>query len=310
MTMGDDSKQIEIGGIATAVSSDCLAVLTRLERRYAPFLTQGAESAFSIRLALLADVEPAAFLGVPAAALDPFIGVQRTPSGSDPVSHGQPAGGPNGPVVSEQGELIIIQRRDFAACLDLAARRGRCVFAGNMESIAVESFLRIAYSFLMVEAGGLLLHSAGIVCGEAGYIFFGPSETGKSTIAGFAPPSARVLSDEMIAVQRTGAGYAIHSTPFMGTNKGVMCRASAPLTAGFIPIKAARTFCEPAPRAMGLHKLMASVLFFAREPARGQLMMDTCASILERVPFYHMHFERNNSFWGCIAALGKEGYPC
>jgi hypothetical protein len=187
----------------------------------------------------------------------------------------------------------------------LSARRGRTVFEKNAEPFAVESFLRIGYSFLTVDRGGLLLHSAGVLRNGRGYIFPGQSGTGKSTIASLATPTETVLSDEMVVVKKGGDGYLVYSTPFYGTNSSTEHNIAAPLQAAFLPVKDQAVYLKQAKQAQALSKLLAGVLFFSQEPALNRRLMDIGANIVAHVPFYELHFRRDGSFWECIAELEK-----
>jgi hypothetical protein len=207
------------------------------------------------------------------------------------------------PQVSHLDGLLLFQRSDFAGCLDLPARRGKVVFGRNMEPFAIESFLRIGYSFLAVDHGGLLLHSAGVLRDGHGYIFPGQSGTGKSTIASLATPTETVLSDEMVVIRKRKDGYLVYSTPFFGTNPSAEHNIAAPLRAAFLPVKDQAVYLAAARPARALSKLLAGVLFFSQEPALNRRLMDIGADVVAHVPFYEMHFRRDGSFWECIAKL-------
>lgn len=75
----------------------------------------------------------------------------------------------------------------------------------------------------LAREGGLLLHSAGILSPTGGYIFTGQSGAGKSTLSGFFDTcGASVLSDERMIIRKSGAAFAIHGTPWVGS--GVFAR--------------------------------------------------------------------------------------
>lgn len=70
----------------------------------------------------------------------------------------------------------------------------------------------------LARAGGLLLHSAGVLSRTGGYIFTGASGTGKSTLSGFfATRGASVLSDERMAIRKSGEAFVMHGTPWVGS---------------------------------------------------------------------------------------------
>jgi hypothetical protein len=211
------------------------------------------------------------------------------------------------PQVAHLGRKIMFQRRDFAGWIDIEARKGRSVLRKNLEPFAVESFLRICYSFLAVEHGGLLLHSAGVIRDGSGYIFPGVSGTGKSTIAGLATARERVLSDEMVIVRKVKECYLVYSTPFYGTNESADSNDNAPLKAAFLPMKDNQVYVEETKPSQALTKLLASVLFFGQEVGANQRLMDISADIIAQIPFYRLHFQRDTSLWECIGELENGG---
>jgi len=85
----------------------------------------------------------------------------------------------------------------------------------------------------LAREGGLLVHSAGILSLEEGYIFTGASGVGKSTISGFFDTrGASVLSDERMIVRKSGEAFVMHGTPWVGS--GAYARnESGPLTGLF-----------------------------------------------------------------------------
>jgi hypothetical protein len=314
--------KLGIGDICVLVAAQRPEIVAYILDRYRAFLSDKKPD-FEIEMAWKEDVKPARFLGVSPELLASGQGQldwPDDPSGEyGPYSRAakdwdwrselgtEAAGSKSGsrPQVSHLDGLILFQRSDFAGCLDLNARRGRTVFAKNAEPFAVESFLRICYSFLAVDGGGLLLHSAGVLRHGHGYIFPGQSGTGKSTIASLATPSETVLSDEMVVIRQEGDGYLVYNTPFYGTNPSAEHNSAAPLRAVFLPIKDQAVYLKEARPGLALSKLLAGVLFFSEEPALNRRLMDIGAAIVAHVPFYEMHFRRDGSFWECIAKLEK-----
>jgi hypothetical protein len=70
----------------------------------------------------------------------------------------------------------------------------------------------------LARAGGLLLHSAGVLSLTGGYIFTGASGTGKSTLSGFFDTrGATVLSDERVIIRKSEDTFVVHGTPWVGS---------------------------------------------------------------------------------------------
>ena len=301
--------KLDIGDMVALIAAPRPEIVAHIRDRYHAFLSDKKPD-FEIEMALAEDVSAAGFLGVPREMLLEPSGCGSYPRaaeswGPEPGTESADSQATSKPHVAHLDGLILLQRSDFAGCLDLKARQGKNIFGRTMGPFAVESFLRISYSFLAVEHGGLLLHSAGALRDGRGYIFPGQSGTGKSTIAGLATPRETILSDEMVVVRKKEESYLVYSTPFYGTNPSAGRNIAAPLRAAFLPVKDQAVYLKEAKPAQVLSKLLASVLFFGQEPALSRRLMDIGADVVARVPFYEMHFRRDGSFWECIAELEK-----
>ncbi|UCC88245.1 MAG: hypothetical protein JSV81_02775 [Anaerolineales bacterium] len=320
MAKAKETIQMDIGDMCVLIASPHPQVIAHIQDRYHDFLSEEAPD-FEIEMAFAEDADPAEYLDVPHEMLSDFIERSRAvekrleepgaPSssavywwGRQPSPFGESeadALAGSKPKVAHLGHKILFQRSDFAGCMDIQAGQGRNIFGKNMLPFAVESFLRICYSFLAVEHGGLLLHSAGVLRGDNGYIFPGQSGTGKSTIASLVTKHERVLSDEMVVVRIRDGQQLVYSTPFYGTNESAEQNIRADLKAAFLPIKDDEVYLKETRPAQALSKLLASVLFFGQEVALNQHLMDISAGVVAQVPFYEIHFRRDDSFWACIA---------
>lgn len=78
--------------------------------------------------------------------------------------------------------------------------------------------------------GGLVLHAAGVSIQEQGYVFTGPSGTGKSTISQFfADQGGLILSDERVILRQHGKAFTVYGTPWVGSGQ-YAAQASRPVT--------------------------------------------------------------------------------
>jgi hypothetical protein len=314
--------KLDIGGMCTQITSSHHEIIAHCIDRYHDFLADKIAD-FEIVLAFEEGIDLAEFLDAPYETFQEFTQRDLTAKKQANDAWAQPTSLrqklqkissstveerlESRPQISQIGHRILFQRKDFAGWIDVEARRGRSVLRQNMEPFAVESFLRICYSFLAVAYDGLLLHSAGVIKGGNGYIFPGISGTGKSTIASLATEKEIVLSDEMVVVRRVGESYMVYSTPFYGTNESADLNSNAPLKAAFLPVKDDKVYIKDTKPSQALTKLLSSVLFFGQEPSLTQHLMDTSADIIAQIPFYEMHFQRDTSFWKCIDELENGG---
>lgn len=101
------------------------------------------------------------------------------------------------------------------------------------------SLFRALCSLLLLREGGVLLHASAVVQQGRAWLFCGPSESGKTTIARLAGERL-VLNDETVAVRAQGDGYEACATPFFGEGGPAMALTNtrAPLRAVFFLNKA------------------------------------------------------------------------
>lgn len=94
--------------------------------------------------------------------------------------------------------------------------------------------IEVCFLTRLAREGGVLLHAAGLVFQQHGYVFTGPSGVGKSTIAQmFASRRANVLSDERIVLRSQNLDITIYGSPWVGSGE-YAANASAPLTDLFV----------------------------------------------------------------------------
>ncbi len=179
-----------------------------------------AETSFTLDIAgLRAAVElPRAGWAAPLAERYTAFLSEATPAWRVVLAHapGLPMADP--PWIRHEGPVTRFRLFSLAGEIDLAARTA-IVHAPEPRWAA--SGLERALAYILMQAqpreyDGLLIHGAGIVLDDAGYLFAGPSGAGKTTVAGLAAGVGQVLCDENLVVRLEGDGAVLYSTPFWG----------------------------------------------------------------------------------------------
>ena len=83
----------------------------------------------------------------------------------------------------------------------------------------IENYLRIFSAHRVLQQGGVVLHSAGLVFDDKAYIFSGKSNAGKTTLTRKAYRiGARVLSDDinLLLPSEDGKNFDAYAVPFSG----------------------------------------------------------------------------------------------
>jgi hypothetical protein len=256
---------IAIGGLRTAIFTSDREVAAVIQARYAGFLTPDPPE---WRIEIAARTARAA----PAAG---DVEVRRD-------------GGPR---------RFTVKRADLVGTLDLAERRG-CVALVPGE-VAIESFLRIAYSLALVDRRGLLTHAACLVRRDKAYLFCGPSGSGKTTVARLSR-DATVLTDELPVVKVADGRAVAYGTPFWGQLARGAEDRSAPLAGIYLLHHGQRHAVKAIARRPALAGLLPNVLFFAREGGLAARVFSIAADLVEAVPCFDLCFRPDLGFWEAI----------
>lgn len=223
---------------------------------------------------------------------DPIVSIEVGTKDS-PKSKNDPPLGVRSPEarITSKDNRIAIEGIDFKGVFD--TKRGKAYIYQPLFIHPFDWFLRLIYSYYLVQVGGFFLHSAAIVKQDKGYVFFGPSGSGKSTIAALSPESC--LCDELVIIKRTEGSYCVFGTPFWnGKNKSVPLRGLYELRKGqqvsltrFHPVEATTA-------------LLSNMEFGLQTPQMTKELFLATSDLVETVPCYSMHSLPDNSFWPCI----------
>lgn len=201
-----------------------------------------------------------------------------------------------------QGDKILFTGGAGGNFVDFKARDGYILLSSSNPLDEMEYILRVIYSFLSFESGGLMLHAAGIVHRGYAYLFLGESGSGKTTIARVSAGKV-ILNDDLVILIPTGREWQVHSTPFWNPSQVRPQPASAELAGLFKLFKDSQVYIEEFSGAQALAEIIACVPLIASHPKLGAQLFKRCETILERTALMRLHFLPDNSFWKPIEAI-------
>jgi hypothetical protein len=169
--------------------------------------------------------------------------------------------------------------------------------AGMTASI-FENFLRLMVAYRLLQCGGLMLHSAGIVIKNSAYLFYGISGTGKSTLSQMADEAGyAVISDDLNAVSITAEGARVSQLPFTGSFSDSACQQGDYALAGiFVLEKSAGNAIRHLGLAESLASLMVCSPFVNANQNLLDLLQDRLLSLVSTVPARALQFTRQANF--------------
>ena len=257
---------VEIGGLRTAIHTADTEIAEVVARRYAGFLTGG----------------PAHWR----------IEARRRPEGVVPITDVTVRSG-------DAPERLVLERHDFLATLDLRARAGTLAL-GEVDHMAVDSFLRVTYSLALLEQGGLLVHAASLARDARAWVFSGPSGSGKTTLTRLSPDAA-LLSDEISIVRLRDGRLRCHGSPFWGELGKPGENMEVEVAAIHFLRHAERHAATPLTARRALERLLPNVLFFAAEPGLVRRVLDVAAAVVAAVPCFALAFRPEPDVWEVVA---------
>jgi hypothetical protein len=143
----------------------------------------------------------------------------------------------------------------------------------------------------LIGQQGMLVHAAGAVTPQGGYLFAGPSGAGKSTLTRLlgSRQMFRFLSDDRIVLRVMDGHTRMFGTPWPGDAQVAESRG-APLAGICFLNHGAKTRLQRLNPASALKRLLpvASIPWYDREATHQ--MLSFCERLLERYPAYELDF--------------------
>ncbi|MFC1804890.1 radical SAM protein [Candidatus Omnitrophota bacterium] len=158
--------------------------------------------------------------------------------------------------------------------------------------------INYAYSQILPLENGLLLHAASVSKDGRGFLFLGPSEGGKSTVASLSRRHT-VIGDDIVAVKKRAGGFLAYATPWKQRDFiKADSRVRAALKAMIFLKKSDKFSLEPLREDEALLGLMNQIPFlaFTERPFIDKLF-STCVELARTMPCYRMGFRREEDFW-------------
>lgn len=169
------------------------------------------------------------------------------------------------PRCEEAGGRIVFSRRHEVLEVEPAARRATLVVDRTPDSFrpveppSVESALRILLSMDLPGRHGILVHAAGAGTPKGAVLFPAFGGGGKTTTARKLPHS-QVLSDDQVALLRTGDGWVAHALPFVGMYGKPTVPQAHPLRAIALLAKSAEPRLERLRPAAALSRVLTCIV--------------------------------------------------
>lgn len=209
----------------------------------------------------------------------------------------RPRGRPPRPSVEWRNGNFTITLAACRAEGSLATKRVR-LFVPPAPSALSPSLFRILCSLLLLREGGFLLHASGIVQNRRAWVFCGPSESGKTTIALLAG-KRRVLNDETVAILKRPRSYVACATPFFGEGGPAMAmmNTQAPIKGMFFLHQAEQFSHRQLTAREAIEQAFSQVFLPKRDSTVVSGILGNLADFAGQVPCYNLFFPPRADLW-------------
>lgn len=165
-----------------------------------------------------------------------------------------------------------------------------------------ENLFRVLIAQRLLERGGLLLHSSGVVIDGGAHIFFGYSGAGKTTVAKLGLEHGyQVLSDDIDLLAPANDGLRAARSPFAGVMGRTPVSDDSYPVRGIYKIEQGQgNAIRSMTRAEAVCALLARSPFVNQDPHRADRLVENLSSLTEAVPASVLTFDKTGGFWDLL----------
>lgn len=162
------------------------------------------------------------------------------------------------------------------------------------------ALLNLYSSFIVHHNWGLLIHSSCVVEKGEAHIFAGHSGAGKSTAAKLSHPRP-LLSDEATIVKVNANEITIYNSPFRSELESTGDKRFYPLESIQLLYQANHNKRNQLSKSDALLHLIDKVFYWTNSPEETKNILHLIKILVQTVPVYELHFQKNNTFWELIS---------
>ena len=183
--------------------------------------------------------------------------------------------------------------------VNLIKKSGRLTLNRKHLLEGVDYFIRVVFSLLTFDQGGLMIHAAGIARHGRAYLFLGHSGSGKTTVSRLSK-DCQILNDDLVILTPIETGWRVYGTPFSNPTQVKPSPHNAPLEGLYFLVKDKKVFLEPARGGIALAELISNIPVLPANPYLNLLLIERCTQILTDVEAFKLHFLKDESFWNVV----------
>lgn len=207
--------------------------------------------------------------------------------------------------VAAKGEEYLLDAPAFYGIIGPTRGQAELRMRSEAPTREAEYFMRVALALYAWSRGGLLMHCAAVVVGEAAFLFTGQSGSGKSTVVSLSRASGRplALSDDLVLLRPAGREWRAYGTPFwnLQTESRDGQTGCGRVQAIYKLIQDREVFAEPLSTAAAAAELLANCPVVNSQPALLPELLLRCREVSKAVSVQRLHFRKDDAFWEVIS---------
>jgi hypothetical protein len=169
-------------------------------------------------------------------------------------------------------------------------------------NLMVGDLTRTLFSIIIVKKGGFLLHASAIADDNYSYVFCGPSESGKTTIARLLQEKD-VLTDETAAIVNKDNRHYAYATPFFGELRGVSKNRGAPIKAIFFIHQSNGFSHRVINKSEAMRCFLHNIILRGRNLDLTEKVLDNVSNLIGTIPCYDLYFKPEAELWRYINGI-------
>ncbi|MCM8796381.1 MAG: hypothetical protein NC923_00635 [Candidatus Omnitrophica bacterium] len=204
-----------------------------------------------------------------------------------------------------EDDLCRIREEYLDGFFDFRTKKGGAKI--NLQGLpwALSAFIRNVFTLLLIiEDDAFVFHASAVLKGNKVYIFNGRSGSGKTTISRLSK-NCIVLSDDHAVVKKTDDNFFTYATPcWQDYSFGEKKNTAYNIGAIFKLVQDKEAYLKKINKASAITELF-TIPHIPAEFLPFERIMDNYHDLLEKIPFYELHFTKDDSFWRCIDAVER-----
>ncbi len=200
--------------------------------------------------------------------------------------------------ITKNNNEVVFRRADYL--IEAALDYQNATISVYDELALKHALMNLYSSFIVYHNWGLLIHSSCAIEKGKAHIFAGQSGAGKSTAAKLSSPR-ELLSDEATIVKIDSDGVTIYDSPFRSELEATDSEETAPLVSIQLLQQAIHNKRTNLKKSDALLHLMDKVFYWAHNPNEMKQILGLLKKLVQAVPVYELHFQKNNTFWELIS---------